>query len=147
MAGNSKKTAIWSRRPDIQQLTQRAQGTLGQTLGIEILEIGDDYLRARMPVDSRTVQPFGILHGGASAALIETLASVGGNFVVREDQHCVGLELNCNHLRPVKSGWVEGVARPLHIGSRTQVWDVTLSHQGKTTCVGRMTLMVLNRES
>jgi 1,4-dihydroxy-2-naphthoyl-CoA hydrolase len=96
--------------------------TMIEHLGIEFLEVGDDYIKARMPVDHRTIQPFGLLHGGASVALAETLGSVAANLCVdREKKMCVGLEINANHIRPVTNGFVYGVTRPIHIGASTQL--------------------------
>src|ERR671914_337516 len=98
------------------------RGTLITTLGIEILEAGDDWLKGRMPVDERTHQPFGLLHGGASVALAETLASLAGTCAVEADKVCVGQEINANHIRPVRDGWVYGVARPESLGRTSHVW-------------------------
>ncbi|GAB4450708.1 MAG: hotdog fold thioesterase [Anaerolineae bacterium] len=123
------------------------RNTLVSHLGIEFTEIGDDYLTARMPVDRRTVQPAGILHGGASAALAETLGSVGS--ALRLDlsrQGPVGLELNVNHIRAVESGVVVGTARALHIGRRTHVWEIRVENEaGQLVSAGRLTVMIVNR--
>jgi uncharacterized protein (TIGR00369 family) len=118
-------------------------------LGIEFLEVGDDYVKARMPVDRRTVQPFGLLHGGASVALAETLGSVAANLCVdRDKKMCVGLEINANHLRPVTNGFVYGVARPVHIGDATQVWEIRiLNEQDKLVCISRLTLATLDKQA
>jgi 1,4-dihydroxy-2-naphthoyl-CoA hydrolase len=115
-------------------------------LGIEFIEVGDDFLRARMPVDQRTKQPYGLLHGGSSALLAETLASVAANMCVeKEGQQAVGLELNCNHVRAVTQGMVTGTARPVHIGRKTQVWDIRIEEEnGKLCCVSRLTLAVID---
>ena len=113
---------IWTKPISLEKMTQSAANTAGSHLGIEFIEIGDDYLKGRMPIDHRTVQPHGILHGGASVLLAETLGSVGANFCVkRENQVAVGLEINANHIRPVSKGWVVGTARPIHVGGSTQV--------------------------
>ncbi len=114
-------------------------------LGIEIIDAGDDYLTGRMPVDQRTRQPFGVLHGGVSMVLAETLASLGAAFVVDLTQyHCVGQEINANHIRAVAEGWVVGVARPLHLGRSSQVWEVKISDErDKLVCVSRVTMAVL----
>ena len=119
---------------------------LNKTLGMEILERGEDFLKGRIPVDERTHQPFGILHGGASCVLAETLASFASAMVIdHTKQSCVGLEINANHLRGVKSGWVTGTARPIHIGRTTHVWDVRLvDDQGKLTCISRVTMAILD---
>jgi uncharacterized protein (TIGR00369 family) len=113
-------------------------------MGIEFLEVGDNFLKGRMPVDERTVQPFGILHGGASVLLAETLGSMAANYCLRDSGTvAVGLEINANHLRPAASGWVYGAATAIHIGSTTQVWDVVIENEdGKKTCISRLTMAV-----
>jgi len=118
-------------------------------LGIEFLEVGGDYIKARMPVDHRTIQPFGLLHGGASVALAETLGSVAANLCVdREKKMCVGLEINANHTRPVTNGFVYGIARPIHIGVSTQVWEIRIQNeQEKLVCISRLTLAVLDKRA
>ena len=120
------------------------QRTLIGRIGIEFLEAGDDWLRGRMPVDERTHQPFGVLHGGASVALAETLASWAGTCAVGADSICVGMEINANHVRPVSSGWVYGVARPEALGRTTQVWSIRITdEQDRLVCISRMTLAVV----
>jgi 1,4-dihydroxy-2-naphthoyl-CoA hydrolase len=122
-------------------------GTLSEHLGIEFLEVGPDFLRGRMPVDQRTHQPFGALHGGASVALAETLMSYAANLCLeRGRKYGVGLEINANHIRSVREGWVTGTARPVHLGATTHVWqcDICDAH-GNTVCTSRMTIAVLNR--
>ncbi len=113
-------------------------------LGIEFIELGDDYVKARMPVDERTKQPFGILHGGASVALAETLGSTGAGLVVdRSKYRCVGQEINANHVRAVSSGWVIGTARPLHLGRRSHVWEIRITdEQDRLVCISRITMSV-----
>jgi uncharacterized protein (TIGR00369 family) len=119
-------------------------GTTVAHLGIEFLEVGDDFIRARVPVDGRTRQPYGILHGGVSVLLAETLGSCGGAFMVPPGHRVVGLEINANHLRATTQGWVTGVARPVHVGRSTQVWQIDLSDdQGRPTGVSRLTLATL----
>lgn len=138
--------AIWKRKPDLATLERSNQETLVAHVGIEFTEIGDDYLSARMPVDERTIQPAGILHGGASVVLAETLGSVASNLCVDENQYCVGLDINANHVRsaPKGSGYVYGTARPLHIGGSTHVWEILLKNEaGKLVCVSRLTMAVL----
>jgi 1,4-dihydroxy-2-naphthoyl-CoA hydrolase len=127
-------------------------GTLIQHLGIRFTEVGADYLRGTMPVDERTKQPFGLLHGGASVALAETLGSIGASMCVEPAKFlCVGQEINANHVRAVSSGLVTGTARPLHIGGRTHVWSIEIVNEaGKLVCVSRLTMAVIraeNRES
>jgi len=117
-------------------------------LGIIITEIGEDFLKGKMAVDNRTVQPMGLLHGGASAALAETLGSLAANYVVyNQKKYCVGLDINANHVRGTKSGWVTGVAKPLHLGSTTQVWSIEINDEkGRLVCVSRLTMAVLERK-
>ena len=130
-------------------LNAMASGTLIETLGIEIVELRDDALVARMPVDHRTVQPAGVLHGGASVALAETLASWAGFLAVDRDQfHVVGQEINANHIRPVFSGWVTATATPAAIGRRSQVWEIRIvDDAGKLVCISRCTLAVIEQRS
>jgi 1,4-dihydroxy-2-naphthoyl-CoA hydrolase len=120
------------------------RGTMIEHLGIEITGVDDTRICGRMPVDHRTIQPLGTLHGGASAALAESLASIGGSLLVDyPNQVCVGLEINANHLKRVTGGYVHGTATPLRIGARTQVWDIRITDdQGDLVCVSRMTLAV-----
>lgn len=136
--------SIWVTEPDPEQINQRHAGTLAGCLGIEFVEFGEDYLVATMPVDDRTRQPFGLLHGGATAALAETLGSVGGVFSVDlERKYVVGLEINANHIRPVREGLVRGTARALHLGRTTQVWQITVENSaGQLVSVCRLTLAV-----
>jgi len=117
---------------------------IGEHIGIDINDIGDDYISARMPVDYRTVQPFGLLHGGASCVLAETLGSVGGAFCVDPaKQMVVGLEINANHIRGVREGFVHGTAKPLHLGKSTQVWEIRIVNDNKQlVCISRLTLAV-----
>lgn len=139
--------AIWFDEFPVADARERSRDTLVDHLGIELLEAGDDYLSARMPVDRRTRQPAGVLHGGASVALAETLASWAATYCVdRSKNHCVGLEINANHVRPVAEGWVTGTARPVHLGRSTQIWEVRITDDanGKLVCVSRVTMAVLN---
>lgn len=118
--------------------------SLGFHLGIEFTKFEESMLTARMPVDHRTRQPFGILHGGASVALAETLGSVASFLVIPPDYAAVGLEINANHLRPVKSGWVYGTVKPIHVGRKTHVWDIEITNEeGKKVCVSRLTCMII----
>lgn len=138
---------IWTRDTSLEQMTESAKNSAVSTLGIEFLEVGDDYLKGRMPVDHRTVQPFGILHGGASVLFAETLGSVAANRCLRrEDQVAVGLDINANHIRPVSSGWVIGTAKAIHIGGTTQVWAINIeTEDGKMVCVSRLTMAVITQ--
>lgn len=136
------------KKPDLEQLNAHARGTLIESLGIEFTEAGADFLRGRMPVDGRTKQPYGLLHGGASVALAETLGSAAGNCCLDGERSvAVGLEISANHLRPVTQGYVTGTARPIHIGRSTQVWDIRLEDDaGHQTCVSRLTLAVVPKQ-
>ncbi|MBK1887157.1 MULTISPECIES: hotdog fold thioesterase [Marinobacter] len=139
--------AIWTRTPDLEHLAKASANTAVSHMGIEYTEVGDDYVTGRIPVDERTVQPFGILHGGSSVVLAETLGSMAANCCLKDPGTvAVGLEINANHIRPVTKGWVYGTARALHIGSTTQVWEIRMSNEeGKTTCISRLTMAVTKR--
>ena len=140
--------SIWKREFSLETLKQRRENTLVEHLGIEVSEVGDDYLVASMPVDSRTHQPMGILHGGASIALAETVGSMAANLAVDEQHYCVGLEVNGNHLRSIRSGVVYAKAMPVHLGRSTQVWDIRISdEQEKNICISRLTMAVLKKPS
>ena len=143
--------SIWKGSVTLEELNRRVGNTLLRHLGIEFTEIGEDYLKATMPVDERTLPPFGMLHGGASLALAETLGSAAGYFCVdRERHYCVGMEINANHIRPVPagSGPVYGIARPIHLGRKTHVWGISIYNpEDHLVCVSRITLSVLDKES
>jgi 1,4-dihydroxy-2-naphthoyl-CoA hydrolase len=133
--------------PDL--LNKVGQNTMVSHLGIEIVELGDDYIVGRMPVDARTVQPMRILHGGASVALAETLGSFGAQLQVDLERYaCVGLDINANHLRSVSEGnWVYGKATPIHIGRSTQVWEIRITdEQQHLICISRLTMAVIERK-
>jgi 1,4-dihydroxy-2-naphthoyl-CoA hydrolase len=140
--------SIWFHPFTPLDLQQRSKGTMVEHLGIEFTEVGDNFLSGTMPVDHRTVQPMGLLHGGASIALAETLGSMAANYVVNPDTHyCVGLDINGNHLRAVRSGKVTGTAIPLHLGTTTQVWNVEIrDEEGLLVCISRLTMAVLVRK-
>jgi uncharacterized protein (TIGR00369 family) len=136
--------AIWKQPITIETLTQSHVDTAVQWLGMEFLEVGDDFIRGRMPVDKRTRQPYGLLHGGVSVVLAETLGSCGAAYAVPEGHRCVGLDINANHLKGATSGWVTGITRPIHIGRSTQVWQIDMRNDaGEMTCVSRITMAVL----
>jgi 1,4-dihydroxy-2-naphthoyl-CoA hydrolase len=138
--------AIWFQEVSLDYARERGLGTLLEQLGIELIEVGADFLKARMPVDQRTRQPAGVLHGGASVALAETLASWAATFCVDPAQHhCVGIEINANHVRPAADGWVYGTARPVNLGRTIQVWEVRIVNaDDKLVCISRVTMAVLN---
>ncbi|BDU14989.1 hotdog fold thioesterase [Lysobacter auxotrophicus] len=132
--------------PDLATLNALSRNTAMEPLGIVFTEIGHDFIRATMPVDERTRQPYGLLHGGASVLLAETLGSSAGMLCVGEDEACVGIEINANHLRGVREGTVTGTARPLHVGGRTQVWEIRIEDERqRLVCVSRITLAVIAR--
>ncbi|MFN6171474.1 MAG: hotdog fold thioesterase [Burkholderiales bacterium] len=139
--------SIWFHRPTLEQLN-RAAPTLDRNLGIEYVEVGDDYLKATMPVDHRTRQPMGLLHGGASVALAETLGSAGAFLCVDSNAFSiVGLEINVNHVRAVRSGLVTGTAKPIHIGRTTQLWEIRITNEvDKLVCISRITIAVLEKQ-
>lgn len=141
--------SIWFHKGlTVEQFQHLGKNTLGEHLGMQFTEIGDDFIRATMPVDHRTHQPYGLLHGGASVALAETLGSVGAALTVDHEKFmCVGLEINANHVRSVRSGVVTGTAKPIHIGATTQVWDIRITDErDKLVCVSRLTVAVLKRK-
>ena len=142
------KTIWHSKDVSLEQLNERGSGTMGDWLGMEFTEFGPDYLRMMMPVDHRTVQPYGLLHGGASAALAETVGSIGSALIIDpEKQICVGMEINANHIRGVRSGYVHALARPLHIGGTSHVWDIRITDdEHKLVCVSRLTVAVLAKK-
>lgn len=142
---------IWSRPYTIEELKGQFNATphLASHLGIELTELGPDYLRGRMPVDGRTHQPYGLLHGGASCALAETLGSYAAALVVdRDSARIVGLEINANHVKAATDGFVVGTARPLHVGRTTQVWDIRIEAEatGTLICASRLTVAVIRRD-
>jgi 1,4-dihydroxy-2-naphthoyl-CoA hydrolase len=136
--------AIWKNHVSLADIEQFSKNTMVEYLGIEVSEIGDDYLKASMPVCSKTHQPMGILHGGASVALAETVGSIAAFMAAPAGSRCVGLEVNANHLRAVKSGMVHAVARPIHIGKSTQVWEISIKNDnGDSVTASRITMAVL----
>ena len=141
-----RKNPIWFDVSPIEFASSRWKNCAIDHLGIEMVEAGDDFIKARMPVDERTRQPAGLLHGGASVVLAESLASCGAAFTIdRSRQHCVGLEINANHVRSVREGFVVGVATPLHIGRMTQIWQVMITDpQDRLVCVSRVTMAILD---
>jgi len=137
---------IWKKNTDLARLNALSENTLIAHLGIVYTQVGDDFLQATMPVDSRTKQPHGLLHGGASVALAETLGSVAANLAVTEDKVCVGLEINASHLRSVTSGLVTGVVKAVRIGLTAQVWQIDISNdRQQLVCTSRLTVAVIDR--
>jgi uncharacterized protein (TIGR00369 family) len=135
---------IWKQPVSVQTLDAIGAGCAVAHMGIEFLEVGDDFLRARMPVDARTRQPYGLLHGGASVVLAETMGSCGAFYSSPPGHQAVGLEVNANHLRAARDGWVIGTARPVHLGRTTQVWSIEVRDEaGDMVCISRITMAVL----
>jgi len=140
---------IWfDKELSIEKINPISPNTMAEHLGIEWVEVGEDFLRATMPVDHRTIQPYGLLHGGASCVLAESIGSVASAMVVDHSKfYCVGLEINANHIRSAREGFVTGIARPLHLGSTTHVWDIKIYDQReKLVCVSRLTVAILKRQ-
>ena len=135
---------IWQQPISVESLTQHSANTAVSHLGIEFLEVGDDFITARVPVDARTRQPFGLLHGGVNVVLAETLGSVAANHACPAGYQAVGLDINANHLKGVTRGWVTGITRPVHIGRTTQVWQIDMRNDaGELSCASRLTMAVL----
>jgi len=139
--------ALFNSGITLERLNQLSDNTLVAHLGIEIIAIGEDFIEAKMPVDHRTHQPLGMLHGGASVALAETLGSIAATCCVDiNTQYCVGLEINANHIKSVRDGFVYGVTRPIHIGKKTQVWEIKITDEKKQlTCISRITMAVIDK--
>ena len=132
----------------IEQINIFGKNTMMDSLGIKITDFGDGYISGKMPVDERTIQPFGLLHGGASAALAETLGSIAGGMKVdHEGKTVVGIEINCNHLRSARSGWVHGIAKPIKLGKKIQVWNIEIKNENDDlVAVSRLTLAVIDKK-
>jgi 1,4-dihydroxy-2-naphthoyl-CoA hydrolase len=138
--------SIWRRLQTLDMLNALGTGTMARPLGIVFTEIGEDFIRGTMPVDDRTRQPLGLLHGGASVALAETLGSTGANLCVDDSRVCLGQEINANHVRSARAGTVTGTARPLHIGGRSHVWGIDIVDEaGTLVCISRLTMAVIPR--
>ena len=137
---------IWRHPIDLQRINAAGSTCMVGHLGMAVTQVGDDFLRGTMPVDARTRQPFGLLHGGASVALAESLGSLAGNLCLGPDEMAVGLDINANHLRAVTDGTVTGTARPLHLGRSTQVWEIRIEDEAaRLVCISRLTLAVVPR--
>ena len=140
---------IWyNKELTIEDFKSFGKGTMAEYIGIEWIEAGEDFLKARMPVDHRTNQPYGLLHGGASCTLAETIGSVASAMVVDHSKFvCVGLEINANHIKGVRSGFVYGKATALHIGRTTQVWEIRITNEaGELVCISRITMAVIEKK-
>jgi 1,4-dihydroxy-2-naphthoyl-CoA hydrolase len=140
---------IWFKSEfSLEKLTGMSAGTMAEYLGIEWVEVGENFVKAKMPVDHRTKQPYGLLHGGASCVLAETIGSVASALVIDQSKaYCVGLEINANHIRSARAGFVTGIATPLHLGATTHVWDIKIyDEREKLVCVSRLTVAILKRQ-
>jgi 1,4-dihydroxy-2-naphthoyl-CoA hydrolase len=143
------KNTIWfNKELTLEEIKPLGKGTMGEYIGIEWNELGDDFIKATMPVDHRTRQPYGLLHGGASCVLAETIGSVASAMVVDHSRFvCVGLEINANHVRSARTGFVTGIATPLHLGANTHVWDIKIYDEiEKLVCISRLTVAVIPRK-
>ncbi|MEQ8206279.1 MAG: hotdog fold thioesterase [Woeseia sp.] len=139
---------IWKKSTDLHAIQAFNSGTAVEALGIEFTEIGPDFLKARMPVDARTSQPYGLLHGGASCLLAESMGSVGAYLSAEEPLQAVGTDINASHVRSATSGWVTGIARPLKLGRRMQFWGIEIfDDESKLVCTARLTIALINRGS
>lgn len=141
---------IWfDKNISLSDLLTLDKGTMTEYLGVHWEEIGDDFIKAKMPVDHRTTQPYGVLHGGASCVLAETLGSVASHLIVDSTQfQTFGIEINANHIRSAKSGFVHGISKPIHIGSSTHVWDIRINDDtGKLICISRLTVAVIRKRN
>ncbi|MBN3519856.1 hotdog fold thioesterase [Algoriphagus lutimaris] len=139
---------VFKRKPSLDQLNKQSENTMVEYLGILFTDITEDTISAKMPVDHRTKQPMGLLHGGASVVLAETLGSIASTLTIDLDkQVCVGLEINANHLKSVKDGFVSGTASPIHVGKSTQVWEIKISNEkNQLCCISRITMAILDRK-
>lgn len=141
--------AIWfNEHTAVKDIVSLGNGTMTEHLGVEWMEVGDNYLKAKMPVDHRTIQPYGLLHGGASCVLAETLGSVASYLVIDSTQYiCVGIEINANHIRSARNGHVYGQCTPLHLGSTTHVWDIRITNEEeKLICISRLTVAIIKKK-
>ena len=120
--------------------------TMISHIEIEIIEVGNNYIKGTMPVNKNTKQPFGLLHGGASVTLAETLGSIAANMCIEENKNAVGLEINANHLKAVRDGFVEGTAKIIHLGKLTQVWEIRITNKDQMTCISRLTMAVIEKK-
>tara|TARA_Y100001978_G_scaffold201451_1_gene219824 strand:+ start:1266 stop:1694 length:429 start_codon:yes stop_codon:yes gene_type:complete len=134
---------LWKRKFNLADVNKNMENTLSSHLKIKIDEIGEDFLSGTMPVNDFNKQPYGILHGGASVALAETLGSLGSNLAIQENYSTVGLEINANHIKAVKDGKVKGIAKPIHIGRSTHIWQIKIYQESRITCISRLTMAIL----
>ena len=136
---------IWKKNIDLNDINDSMKNTMANYINIKIEEVGNDFIKASMPVNNKTIQPFGILHGGASVVLAETIASLASNLCLNDTQFSVGLDINANHIKSVKSGIVEAITKPIHLGRSTHVWEIKIYKKNLITCISRLTTAVLTR--
>ena len=141
-------TTWFNKDVSVEDLKPLGKGTMTEYLGIEWVEVGNNFLKAKMPVDHRTIQPYGLLHGGASCVLAETIGSIASHLVIDPSEfYCVGIEINANHIRSAKEGFVYGTCSPLHIGSSTHVWDIRITNEeDKLICISRLTVAIMKKK-
>ena len=137
--------SIWKRNIDVKSINTNMRNTMMSHIGIKITKVGENYILGTMPVNNKTKQPFGILHGGASVTLAESLGSLAANLCLNENKYAVGLEINANHIKGVKSGIVEGKAQVLHLGRTTQVWEIRIHQDNRLTCSSRLTMAIIKK--
>jgi 1,4-dihydroxy-2-naphthoyl-CoA hydrolase len=136
---------IWKKKINLNNINNSMKNTMAQYLEINIEEVGDNFIRASMPVNEKTIQPFGILNGGASVALAETIGSVASNLCLNDDHYAVGLDINANHIKSVKDSFVEAITKPIHLGRSTHVWEIKITQNDKLICISRLTTAVLEK--
>ena len=136
---------IWKKKINLNNINNSMKNTMAQYLEINIEEVGDNFIRASMPVNEKTIQPFGILNGGASVALAETIGSVASNLCLNDDHYAVGLDINANHIKSVKDSFVEAITKPIHLGRSTHVWEIKITQNDKLICISRLTTAVLKK--
>ena len=136
---------IWKKKINLNNINNSMKNTMAQYLEINIKEVGDNFIRASMPVNEKTIQPFGILNGGASVALAETIGSMASNLCLNDDYYAVGLDINANHIKSVKNSFVEAITKPIHLGRSTHVWEIKITQNDKLICISRLTTAVLEK--
>ena len=136
---------IWKKKINLNNINNSMKNTMAEYLQINIEEVGDNFIRASMPVNEKTIQPFGILHGGASVVLAETVGSVASNLCLNDDQYSVGLDINANHIKSVRDNLVEAITKPIHLGRSTHVWEIKITQNDKLICISRLTTAVLEK--
>ena len=136
---------IWKKKINLNDINNSMKNTMAQYLEINIEEVGDNFIRASMPVNEKTIQPFGILNGGASVALAETIGSVASNLCLNDYHYAVGLDINANHIKSVKDSFVEAITKPIHLGRSTHVWEIKITQNDRLICISRLTTAVLKK--